>query len=631
MQIIVFVYIVLAQNDVWDMLERGKIIGKFFTVHDADHHLHRNVALRSAVLESGGGQSPLAHRVHSVFTAVNTDDRNVLHPVLLQHQRGAQTHFIVVRQDCVKLNATLNPVLDDLHRLVAFKLGILGSDKLDAGVLIENIVITLRSFQCADRGRPSHQDCDLTGVAHHPEQFFCTQLAAVNVRGVDKAKKFVRVLHRTGKAYAGDISGFLANLKDALAIRGVNRKNDHALASVLDHRLKLGKQRIRIIARVIEDKLVFSNKVPDWKTQVKSVLDSPTDTTACSFIKQMYSSRGKSLVFEWGMPDEINLFQKGIHTFSAFMIGLLFKSVIENFLKPHVNRGPWYDLGFNYIWFLACLYHDTTTEFERKFQKSANSFELQNLTSLREMVELLSDEYGNISYDIYNESHNEWTHDIELPPNHHTYPEEIVRRYFAMRLENGKLDHGITAGVILYDSLMRNYERVWSDESRAKLPERIDKSRFYTSVNGRTLVWRKEQLWVFGYVADAIIAHNIWHIDERQNPDDAQKYNAYGLGLLVHKKGKQDGKLTISKDPLAFYMGLIDSIEPVKFFYNVDPRYIWEHISIELNKNAITLSQSGTALDFNKWYETKIKDLPIWLSGIEVIPPVDNVIKIRVN
>ena len=61
-------------------------------------------------------------------------------------------------------------------------------------------------------------------------------------------------------------------------------------------------------------------------------------------------------------------------------------------------------------------------------------------------------------------------------------------------------------------------------------------------------------------------------------------------------------------------MSLIDTIEPVKYFWTVLPITIFENISIELQDTNIIITQSESSVfDFKKWFEDKMQNMGDWL------------------
>ena len=130
------------------------------------------------------------------------------------------------------------------------------------------------------------------------------------------------------------------------------------------------------------------------------------------------------------------------------------------------------------------------------------------------------------------------------------------------------------------------------------------------------LRYRPCHLLLFKFIADAIIAHNIWHY----NNGSEQAYKLWGLEKL-----SPQNRLSLKKNPLAFMLGLLDTIEPVKYFCKDDnkikPKEVLESIDIELshemNQQSIIISLTETidVINFDNWFDNKLKDMMDWLDS----------------
>ncbi|MBK7921420.1 MAG: hypothetical protein IPJ92_05195 [Veillonella sp.] len=110
---------------------------------------------------------------------------------------------------------------------------------------------------------------------------------------------------------------------------------------------------------------------------------------------------------------------------------------------------------------------------------------------------------------------------------------------------------------------------------------KIEDGVFYSTHNEKPLVWRIQHLWHFAFVADAILAHNIWFVD-LGDEKLVENYRKYGLSSLIVCKSEDciDNRITLEKSPLLFFLAIIDTIEPTKYFNTLNPKFVLQKISI---------------------------------------------------
>ena len=154
------------------------------------------------------------------------------------------------------------------------------------------------------------------------------------------------------------------------------------------------------------------------------------------------------------------------------------------------------------------------------------------------------------------------------------------------------IDHGIIGGYLLYDGLMKNYDSKFNETDKKNY------NKFYTG----DLEWNIEHHELYAIASHAIIEHNIWFA---RKEDDKNNYKKYGLDELIC-----DEQLNIEKSPLLFYLGLLDSIEPLKLIANKESSAsdILRLISIEVKNKHIHIKyddnlKKGNYIDFDKWIE----------------------------
>ena len=113
-------------------------------------------------------------------------------------------------------------------------------------------------------------------------------------------------------------------------------------------------------------------------------------------------------------------------------------------------------------------------------------------------------------------------------------------------------DHGIVGGLWLFDSLMKNYNKQYTIEKRNN--RNTDFYDFYTSEH---LHFSGEQRKIFGYLADCIIAHNMWPANESTNA----KYIKCKLDELTKERFEL---ISFKDNPILFILALADTLEPIK-------------------------------------------------------------------
>lgn len=322
------------------------------------------------------------------------------------------------------------------------------------------------------------------------------------------------------------------------------------------------------------------------------------------FIKNKYHAREKSKAFEVATK-EFDLFKRGRHEVSAYFLGCVLSNIVwyslEEFIKSFtkvVDEG--YKFDFEYIWSLIAIYHDIVIDKEEKLR---DDYETIQLSNTEDVVECIKKHYLSIDKDIYKDNST-------VIPLYHTYQDDLVVNYMKMRIESDrKFDHGIVAGFLLYNALVNNY---YVQKANAKY---YDETYFETEsrVNNRKLYWHKLDLWIYGFIADAIIAHNIWFCDLHKE-EEKTKYKKFKLDYLIVNNG-MDNRLSVKNNPLAFYLGLIDTIEPIKSFSNkdnIDTVEICKRIDLCSNGKNISIKRTGELNNFER-YRSKIKEMERWL------------------
>lgn len=311
--------------------------------------------------------------------------------------------------------------------------------------------------------------------------------------------------------------------------------------------------------------------------------------SAYKFIRGTYDVGSKDRIFDVGFQQRFKQSGKHQHTVALYFLGCLLSEVINDSLREHLATfisgvgDDWYD--FLYTWFLTCLYHDTAAIIE----KNEWNVEFPN-------IDFYLGKY-DVQYNVYEHC---WVNPTLKP---YTYSESLVKNYFRYRVEHClSIDHGIIAGYLLYDRLVKNYNEAWEHC-------RTNHHNCYDCFYYKGLNWRKEHMSHFAIVADAIISHNIWRSENTH--DSRAIYRQYGLNPLLYSKSN---RIRMSDNPLLFFLGLLDTIEPLKFFSVVHPNVVLNSINIHANnENEINILIHDSILIANDWFE-KIKSMEKWLA-----------------
>jgi hypothetical protein len=265
---------------------------------------------------------------------------------------------------------------------------------------------------------------------------------------------------------------------------------------------------------------------------------------------------------------------RSIHSVSAFFLGYIIKKVLDI---------PDYKPNFGYLWFLACLYHD----FGYYVEKNTNDYN-PRLFSLKQLKKKL-----DIEHDILISSLNKKA-GINL---------KTVRKYYRYCREHRLfINHSIAAGLLFYDRMMKNfYEKL--EAARKKDPQADE--TFFTH-NG--LYWSSSHWVNYKIIANAILDHNIWYAYEET---DEEIYNEWKLKDLIINGSP---KLTSKSNPFLFLLVLVDTIEPIKAFHQINHLCVLGKIDIvaDNNEKKIVISIQEDCINYEPWF-AKIKDMEKWM------------------
>lgn len=278
------------------------------------------------------------------------------------------------------------------------------------------------------------------------------------------------------------------------------------------------------------------------------------------FIHEYFNSGGKEDVFK--IDDERNLKipeNRAYHTLSAYMFGILLRDNLHFNMSalPEVDKNV--RRRFLYFWSLICLFHDFAYSIET---------ESENNVPADYTIADFNNQY-NIKYKF-----------IEAVKEKET--RDLIINYFDYRINMGCIDHGISGAMIIYDRLMKVYENSYG------LSKRFPK---YCRI-----------------VARVIALHNMWRATEVTVND----YKKYKLFSLI--KDSEDSHILKYKDEhnLLFLLGLVDTIDPIKFFKEKDPIEVLKRIKYHSDyMNRCFVMENNFSNQFD--YREQIHSLEDWL------------------
>jgi len=362
---------------------------------------------------------------------------------------------------------------------------------------------------------------------------------------------------------------------------------------------------------------------------------------------------------------------RSAHSVSTFFLGSiiahnLFDGVFTGLYAGNNDEKNFFE--FSYMWTLTCLYHDCGYYLEQDkdqlskytlnnnskssitlknqkngkfsyFNSGLSRFRYKNkindsIWSRKFYSTSIRDEQGNenVNRNYFDELKTAYINSPKLlnfPDNQHSvrFPirsYNIISNYFDYRLlsplDNSKacIDHGISGGIIFFDSMLKNYldvyEKAKTNNKSAELCDFLNPNDFDNQMH-----FYFNQLPVFAYISDCIINHNIWCVES--NSIQAQEYSSFSLDNLI---GSNYHKVSFYENPLLFILSIADSIEPYKLFNkcSIDgilysKKELMEIINktyIQINGPYIRLKPPENCMDILK---IRVNDMKSWID-IEV-------------
>lgn len=305
----------------------------------------------------------------------------------------------------------------------------------------------------------------------------------------------------------------------------------------------------------------------------------------------------RSIYFHEGLSNVINKINfpknRDYHTVSAFLFGILLKNRLTLSMKKLPRICGDYNNSFIYFWSMVCLSHDITYYIENNSKnyidkcKSIDDF-IVNFNLKYNLLD--NSKYGN-----------------------------LLRNYYNYRVDSSIIDHGITCGLIVYDFLMRDYNK--HTEFKKQNPNCIIITEDDWKYSARFPEYALK-------IAETIARHNLWAATDKT----IEKYKEYELFELI-PKATGFSKISYSEDDsLLFLLGLVDTLDPIKAFAESDKECyeVLKNINVSFNRrNKEIYIQSSKYFSeniMNKWNE-----LSSWMSLDVDCDDKNNSIKIKFN
>ncbi len=256
---------------------------------------------------------------------------------------------------------------------------------------------------------------------------------------------------------------------------------------------------------------------------------------AKSIIKEQFSIFGKEdteynkLLGEIERIDDVRC----AHIICTFLLGIyiynkseLIKYLVDDNVEKCLSDAG-HDNDFPFLWFLICLFHDLGYSKEDKRQNSRIGVNWANNQKKLSTCDGVPELYSR-----------------------------IYKNYFLYRkIEHGKTDHGIYAGLIMYPDLCRIQK-----EQKKLCPDED--------------VWRDELRKLYNLASWVVLAHNVWFAKDTE-ADKCATYRKYSLDKLILKTEKggceiEKYPIDSKKYPVLFLFCLVDLIEPMKRIGNLE-------------------------------------------------------------
>lgn len=338
---------------------------------------------------------------------------------------------------------------------------------------------------------------------------------------------------------------------------------------------------------------------------------------------------------------------RAAHTVSSYFLGVFLEEKLKQLVGSVVIRSDNCTFLFSYMWFLLCLYHDfgyiveehwSPQVCEKSSKLSPSSIGFFELEKILKALGINYTPNKINSYANRSPSTKRWPpfkaqelgwELLELCPSlslnfdcgahitKFTYSTNIIHKYFLYcinELSKPVYNHGIIGGYLFFDRMVKNYLTAYIDYCRSQEESPPPLDNFTWNDKHFSI----DQIPLFAYLADCIIAHNIWKADSHSE----EIYIKYGLSKLV---GPQFRKISFHTNPLLFFLAITDTLDPYKVYGVVskeakDALSIWKSIDYTINGSMLTVTSCDERYSIKQLFE-KAKGLESWteVTGAQLI------------
>lgn len=286
------------------------------------------------------------------------------------------------------------------------------------------------------------------------------------------------------------------------------------------------------------------------------------------------------------------------HVFSVFFLGILVynnckevKVVIDKKIRYYQKQNPKAVITFPYFWFMIALFHDAGYRFEN----CSKIFDLGEFKLYKRITHFLKNAKG-------------------VP----SYMQKVYPKYFDYRMEHDiesikKPDHGILAGLLLFNSLTNIYE--------LNKPKDNEESEGYYM---NDLFWSKNLLNIYNLCSWVILSHNIFYARKGVDDDETVKmYESEDFKLFdLVLENKQESPIKLTKYPFLFLLCLVDTIEP----YKMGKAMRWTEIEKNYKMN---FNDDSMDIELPHSIPKSISEMENWLA-VRLVPDAVNKNKISI-
>jgi hypothetical protein len=260
------------------------------------------------------------------------------------------------------------------------------------------------------------------------------------------------------------------------------------------------------------------------------------------------------------------------HIIFTFLLGLFIykqsepiKSAIEKTTERLLTNAG-HPNDFPFLWFLICLFHDLGYSEENKQQNS------------RIRVDWVNNQKKLAAFDGVPELYS-----------------KIYRQYFLYRkIEHGKTDHGIYAGLKMF-KILCNIRKKHTDNSKGG--------------------WKKELEDLYNLASWVVLVHNMYFTKDTQL-ETCALYKKYSLDeLILETEGGsiKNYPIKLSEYPVLFLFCLVDLIEPMKRIEKIE---CCDEINFEIKDDKLEISSKLECACIKKYFKD-IADAKDWFADVK--------------